>query len=396
MKTADALPARRNAPLARDSDGNPFELPDGAAYWRVRRQTGGRPRKVLGVDRQPLRVPLEMTAEELEDVLGPSSYLLDLHDQAHNSLNVTVPVTVGSGVDAPDDEAREVAEASPAVVALPATTNEVRLVLEANIRAMSASFQHNERQLVTSQRMAETLREGVRVLADAQADWIKSLTSAKGYLRNAGSTTVVAAQPKSDADEDDTTEHEEEEEYVEEEYVEEKHWMDKFGEQLVPVMPMIMAWVGQKLAPSAGPAAPTATSAPSEGEGLMGKIRNVVDWRRAAEIGAAKRAKNAAPEAPTNGAAASEPTLTPTDLMRLTPPDVVARIMRVAQAMTPEDRARLQALLGKLRAKDIPSVAEQIRGVADDRLAAYLLLVAESVEQDDRKRAEASTAAPKE
>jgi len=98
MKTpADTTTTRRNAPLARDTDGNPFELPDGAAYWRVRRQTGGRPRKVLGVDRQPLRVPLEMTAEELEDVLGPSSYLLDLHDQAHNSLNITVPVTVAPG-----------------------------------------------------------------------------------------------------------------------------------------------------------------------------------------------------------------------------------------------------------------------------------------------------------
>ncbi len=99
---------------------------------------------MLGVDGQPLRVPLEMTVEDLEDVLGPSSYLLDLHDQAHNSLNVTVPVTVGAVVDEEADGPHEVAEVSPAA-ALPATTNEVRLVLEANIRAMSASFQHNER-----------------------------------------------------------------------------------------------------------------------------------------------------------------------------------------------------------------------------------------------------------
>src|SRR5262249_1511182 len=30
------------APLARDQHGNPFELPPEAAFWRVRRHTGGR------------------------------------------------------------------------------------------------------------------------------------------------------------------------------------------------------------------------------------------------------------------------------------------------------------------------------------------------------------------
>jgi hypothetical protein len=372
MKTpADATPARRGAPLARDSDGNPFELPDGAAYWRVRRQTGGRPRKVLGVDRQPLRVPLEMTAEELEDVLGPSSYLLDLHDQAHNSLNVTVPVTVGVGVDEAADGAHEVAEASPAAIALPATANEVRLVLEANIRAMSASFQHNERQLATGQRMAETLREGVRVLADAQADWIKSLTSVKGYLRNGG-TTMVAAQPKAESDDDETTEDDEEEEYEEEEeYVEQKHWMDKLGEQLVPVMPMIMAFIGEKLSPSSKPAAPTPNvAAPPQGEGWMDKIRNLVDWRRAAEIGAAKRAQKAA------AAAAPPPTPMPqAALMQAfasAPPEVVAKVMAVRQQLAPEEQAQLMKVLACVPPDEVPAMLADVQRTHVDVLAAQM------------------------
>lgn len=45
-------------PLARDQHGNPFDVPPEAAFWRVRRQTGGRPSAVLGPDGEPLFIPI--------------------------------------------------------------------------------------------------------------------------------------------------------------------------------------------------------------------------------------------------------------------------------------------------------------------------------------------------
>jgi hypothetical protein len=76
----------------------------------------------------------------------------------------------------------------PTVVptSLPNTTSDVRLVLEANVRATQMAFIHNQRTLEIGLRMAETLRDSVQVLATSQADWIKSISSARGFFRNAG------------------------------------------------------------------------------------------------------------------------------------------------------------------------------------------------------------------
>jgi hypothetical protein len=55
-----AVKRRRHTmlPLARDQHGNAFEIPPEAAFWRVRRQTGGRPSNVLGPDNEPLYIPI--------------------------------------------------------------------------------------------------------------------------------------------------------------------------------------------------------------------------------------------------------------------------------------------------------------------------------------------------
>jgi hypothetical protein len=82
------------APLARDQHGNPFELPEEAAYWRVRRQTTGRPRTVVGPDGQPLFIPITAGAAELEDAgCEPASYRLEACDADRQPL-VDVPVAV--------------------------------------------------------------------------------------------------------------------------------------------------------------------------------------------------------------------------------------------------------------------------------------------------------------
>src|SRR5690242_15059308 len=93
-------------PLARDADGNSIELPPGAAAWRVRRKTGGRPRIVLGVDKQPLQLPLSYSIVDIEDVLAPAHYLLDLVGAKGEALGITVAVSIGQLVG-PDDDAGE-------------------------------------------------------------------------------------------------------------------------------------------------------------------------------------------------------------------------------------------------------------------------------------------------
>jgi hypothetical protein len=83
------------------------------------------------------------------------------------------------------------------------------------------------------------------------------------------------------------------------------------------------------------------------------------------------------------------------ELMKKAPPELVMRLMRVANEMTPQERARLERLIGRINETDIPVIAEQIRGVPDDRLAKYLLMVADGIEQHERAEATAAaTPAP--
>jgi len=156
------------APLARDADGNLIELPDGAVGWRIRRQTGGRPRLVLDSRKQPMLFSLDYTIADVEDVLAPGSYLLDAVDKNGEPLGVTVAVSIGMPRNAESVEPEtESVDSTPLVVptTLLNTTSDVRLVLEANVRATQMAFIHNQRTLETGLRMAETLRDSVQVLA---------------------------------------------------------------------------------------------------------------------------------------------------------------------------------------------------------------------------------------
>src|SRR6187455_778388 len=83
-------------PLARSRDGSPLPLPEGAAGWRVRRHTGGRPRLHLDGDKQPMQLSLSYTMADLDDILPPGSYKLDLVDRAGTPLGLTVDVEIGT------------------------------------------------------------------------------------------------------------------------------------------------------------------------------------------------------------------------------------------------------------------------------------------------------------
>src|SRR6186713_1072269 len=61
-------------PLARDGYGNPLAIPDGAAGWYLKRETGGRPKMIVGADRQPARFGLDLSADDLESMVGAGTY----------------------------------------------------------------------------------------------------------------------------------------------------------------------------------------------------------------------------------------------------------------------------------------------------------------------------------
>ncbi len=50
---------------------------------------------------------------------------------------------------------------------------------------MQLSFQHNQRTLELGLQMADTLRAGVQVLAETQADCMKALVGSRHWFRNA-------------------------------------------------------------------------------------------------------------------------------------------------------------------------------------------------------------------
>lgn len=316
-------------PLARDADGNPIELPPVAAAWRVRRKTGGRPRIVLGVDKQPMQLPLGYTIVDLEDVLAPAEYLLDIVDgKKGEPLGITVAVAIGqlrnAGDEAPDDT-------EPAVVAsmLPTTGSETRLVLEANVRATQLAFQHNQKTLELGLHMAETLRDSVRDMATAQADWIKAAAQARGFFRNASPPVPPPAPAPEPPDESDDEE--------DDEPVAEPHWVDKLMPHVASlaqvVVPMVVAWGSRKT------------------ERVKTKFQwgDLLNWQRAAE-----RA-NAVDVEPSAAPPEARPALPPLD------PADMAHFIAIQSALTPEEAKVARAIAGQLSPDELRGWFAELR-----------------------------------
>ncbi len=254
-------------PLARDPGGQPLAVPENAAGWRVRRHTGGRPRIVLGVDKQPIHVPLGYTIADLEDILAPGVYRLDIVDAKGEPLDFTVAIELGQYRNAGAPIEIDEPEASAIQPMLPATASDTRFVLEANVRATQMAFQHNAKTLELGFRMAETLRDGVKVLADAQADWLKGLASSKGFFRSAATPMLPPPEaPRNDQEEEEV-------EYVEPEQP---------PSLLKQFEPMIAAVVTQVIT-----SLMTGSSAGSGG--LKETLKDALDWQKAAAKGKTER-----------------------------------------------------------------------------------------------------------
>lgn len=173
-------------PLAHDAQGNPIAMPDGAAAWMLKRQTNGRPKIVLGPDRRPVRLPLDTTDDEILDNYGPATYRLDAVDALGNLLDHVTTIVIGDG-DGSEDEGEQRTWPSSRSAA-----SDLRFALE------------------TITQMARAQANALESVAEAQADWVKGLASARLLPRNAVYAPPVQAQLPAPVENDNQADEEDE------------------------------------------------------------------------------------------------------------------------------------------------------------------------------------------
>jgi hypothetical protein len=148
-------------PLARDQHGNPLDLPPEAAFWRVRRHTGGRPSTVLGPDGEPLFLPVAGDRTELRAYGCNGSIRLEAVDSDYRPVHA--PVAFVELGNADSDSVSRSADASPGHADM------VRTSFEALTRTMEAM----QRAQVERER---ALAQKERALTDAQVAMQRSHT----------------------------------------------------------------------------------------------------------------------------------------------------------------------------------------------------------------------------
>ena len=329
-------------PLARDEQGRALPIPKDAAFWRVRRHTRGRPRNVTGADRQPLRLPLDFTETDLEAMFGSGTYRLDLCDAAGESLDVTATISLGESepqADAPDVELVPHA-------ALPVSASDVRLVLEANVRATQLAFSHNERTLTASLRMADTLRDGLRDLANAQASWITAIASARGFFRNASPALPMPTAPLSSEDEVE----------AEDDEPAQPAWVEMAQPLVATITESVVKAIMNR-------------GAKNDGGGQGFELRDALDWRRAAK------------KAEANALAGGETSPS----MENVSEQLQRKAMDVFARLDKPEQARLLALVPKLagRAADpeMQRLAAELLPLPSDEAAAWVRAHLDDIEQ---------------
>lgn len=175
--------AQNHPPLARDGSGNPQSIPEGAVGWCLKRETGGRPKMIVGADRQPARFPLDLTADDIEEMVGAGTYRVYAIDADGEVLDYVTTVSVGVDESAPTEQA----PASPGP--LRGAGSDLRFALE------------------TILQMSRAQSDSLKAVALAQADWVKGLATAKALPRNGypvvAPPATFRALDERESDEDD-------------------------------------------------------------------------------------------------------------------------------------------------------------------------------------------------
>ena len=129
-------------------------VPSGTSHWRILRFTAGRPKVMPG------RFDLELTAEQLLEMCGPGRYRIEALDEYGRSLAEVATVNVGGASSETPGEL--------------VPNHTVRMIPTSDTRIM----------LETIAQMSRAHSESLQSLASAQAEWIKTLATAKQIPRN--------------------------------------------------------------------------------------------------------------------------------------------------------------------------------------------------------------------
>lgn len=440
---ASAMRSPVNVPLARDANGLAIPIPEDAAGWRVRRQTGGRPRLVLDANKQPMMFPLHYTANDVEDILPPGAYRLDVVSVDGELLDVSVAISVGAPRNAVrietnddeddgdgDDEEEDDRDEDDAEVAvpttLPAQTSDVRLLLEASIRTTQMTFRHNERTLALGLRTTDTLREALQALAESQAQWIGIASARPGFFRYAKvppqvepprSPRLPPAPPDSGGGDGEEGEGEEDDDEDEGEYEDEDEdeydaprrsppaaratpppsflssLLERFEPQIMALVPVVatkvMSWA----------------SAPSDPNAPKFELADMLDWRRPArrkaehEAAKAEAALREAEEAAARAAQASsawKPVPTDVPLLSLLPPELIMKLMEVRSGLTPTEQIAVMSIIEEIPREHLIYVLapELVRMSVDEVIAVMKDQAAKLFEDNERRKRERAAAAP--
>jgi hypothetical protein len=156
-------------PLAHDAQGCKVAVPAGTTHWRILRFTAGRPKIMPG------RFDLELTPEQLLEMCGAGRYRIEALDEVGKPLAEVATVIVGI----PSDVAAAVEPVANQNTRLVVPNGDTRYFLD------------------TIAQMSRAHSESLQSLANAQADWIKTLATAKQLPRNAAPAPLMLPAPPS-------------------------------------------------------------------------------------------------------------------------------------------------------------------------------------------------------
>jgi hypothetical protein len=346
MKANGTAPETPHPPLARDANGNLLPVPSGTAAWRICRHTEGRPKIIKGPDRQPARFALDTTLEDVVDACGPDRY----HVYALDAVGEVIVhvTTLDAGL-----EPRNAAE--PAITLLPAMRSP----------AVASEWRYA---LETIAQIARTNADAMRAVAESQAEWIKSISSARGFFRNAQQLALPAPEPKNDEQDDDDDEEDDE------------------GPPHKKTIYDVLAPFAEHVAPAVGPLVATlaggaqlksdysSPAAPATPENVNIDLasrpywewRDLVDFKYAAAKSQAKKAKQAGASGAASGSHASLQARVMSD------PKLLRDFLAIKSLLEPDEIAQLLALGERMSAEQLEFLIAQISDASPEGAAALL------------------------
>ena len=328
MKAAThPAPTESHPPLAHDQQGNLLPVPDGTSAWRVCRHTGGRPRVVSGPDGQPLRLPLQITRDDLAEMCGADTYRVYGIDELGNVLGHVTTVEAGREVEPEPD--RQVFRN----LGLPVGSSDLRYALEA----------------ITH--MARTNSDALRAIAESQADWVTAIAAAKGLPRNVAFPPPQLPPPPDDDDDDD------EDDEDEGEPAESKQGgVEAFVGAMAPFIPSLMSnWSSKPKQIDGGTgqairhlARIRAALTPKERDYLDIVLTDPESGEAIAIDLTSKTVDDAVAMIRHGVSATSEPRRNGTPPVSMNDPALLQKVAAVSGLLKPDERARLMALAPRL------------------------------------------------